>query len=298
LTNPRGAISTRFRTTSAQPIAIVAQLNTVTPIVAAQRNEGGLVTINQVSDALTGAALDRLKQSARFERISNALTAAPHLGEFKIVPEGSSPRRSLLTFTPPASSADSPDAREFRKAATAHQDYVSQGTLLSLLPPLPQRMEMTQTREKVLQSLDPEKTIKARVQAATGITSDSETPGDPLEPILDTPVFPQPMYEPCAICCRTLFPGLEKVPATPSRCQTNEICRSFLVSLNAEMDREFYGAITRRISAQPSSSSSGIRRRPQAQSATFSRFTCGTRANSATTRCRAKSWCYSSAESC
>jgi len=241
LTNPRGPISTRFRKTGAPPIAIVAQLNTVTSIVAAQRNEGGLVTMNQVSDSLTGAALDRLKQSARFERISSALTASPQLGEFRIVPEGSSPGRSLLTFTPPGS-PDSPDAREFRKAAKAHQDYVSQGTLMSLLVPVLQLMEMTQTREKLLQSLDPERTIKARVQAASRITGVAETASDPLEPILDAPVFPQPMYEALRDLSQDfLFPGLDHVPAnTIALLKTNtKFVESFLVGLNDEMDREF-----------------------------------------------------------
>ena len=65
--------------------------------------------------------------------------------------------------------------------------------------------------------------------------------GDPLEPILDAPDFPQPMYEALRDLSQDfLFPGLEHVPPnTVTLLETNsKFVESFLVGLNAEMSRE------------------------------------------------------------
>ena len=64
---------------------------------------------------------------------------------------------------------------------------------------------------------------------------------DPLEPILDAPDFPQPMYEALRDLSQDfLFPGLEHVPPnTVTLLETNpKFVESFLVGLNAEMSRE------------------------------------------------------------
>ena len=240
LTNPRGAISARFQPAGAMPIAIVAQLNTFTPIVAAQRNEAGLVTIDHVSDDQTGAFAAQLKQTVRFDRILNALMTAPQLGDFKIVAEGFTPKRSLVTFTPPGS-PDSTEAVAFREAAKAHQSYLTQTAIMPFLTAPSSLMEMSKTRAAVLQSVNPEMTIKTRVQESLGIAAGAETGGDPLEPILDAPDFPQPMYEALRDLSQDfLFPGLEHVPPnTVTLLETNpKFVESFLVGLNAEMSHE------------------------------------------------------------
>ena len=107
LTSPRGVISARFQPVGAPSIAIVATLNTPTPIVPLQKKEAGLVTINQVSDAQSGAFAAQLKQTVVFERISNALDTAPRLGDFTIVAEGFTPKRSLVDIHAGAGSPDS-----------------------------------------------------------------------------------------------------------------------------------------------------------------------------------------------
>ena len=69
----------------------------------------------------------------------------------------------------------------------------------------------------------------------------TEPRADPLEPILDAPDFPQPMYEALRDLSQDfLFPGLEQVPAnTVTLLETNpKFVESFLVGLNAEMSRE------------------------------------------------------------
>lgn len=235
LTSPRGVISTRFQPAGALPIAIVDKLNTTT-FVSLLRREAGLVRVNQVSDQ-GGRGLE---QTIRFENASSSLNTAPQLDDFKIVAEGFVPKRSLLDFTP--GSHDSSDAQAFRKAAKAHQAYLVQEAFTSFSTvPAPQ-MNLSDTKGALLQSINPEKTINARVQASLSIANGAEPPGsDPLEPILDAPDFPQPMYEALRDLSQDLlFPGLDHVPPnTVTLLETNsKFVESFLVGLNAEMSRE------------------------------------------------------------
>jgi hypothetical protein len=238
LTNPRGVISSRFRTGSAAPIAIVAKLNT-TAIVPFEKKEAGLVTLNQISDRQSGTFAGQIRQTVRFENASNALDSAPLLGDFKIAPEGA-PLRTLLDFTP-GLPADSADAQAFRSAAKEHQAYLqkmftSPATSAALV-----KMNLATTKAQLLESVDPEKTIAARVHASLVLSGETESRADPLEPILDAPEFPQPMYEAVRdLSQEFLFPGLDRVPAnTVTLLQTNpKFVESYLVGLNAEMSRE------------------------------------------------------------
>ena len=102
-------------------------------------------------------------------------------------------------------------------------------------------MNLSDTKAQLLQSVDPEKTIAARVQASLILAGGAESRADPLEPILDAPDFPQPMYEALRDLSQDfLFPGLEHVPPnTITLLETNtKFVESFLVGLNAEMSRE------------------------------------------------------------
>jgi hypothetical protein len=238
LTSPRGVISSRFRNDSAAPIAIVAKLNT-TSIVPLEKKEAGLVTLNQVSDNQSGTFAGQIKQTVRFENATNALETTPPLSDFKIVPEDA-PLRTLLDFTPglPANSAD---AQAFRNVAKEHQAYLEKTFMSTATSTALVRMNLLATKAQLLQSVDPEKTISARVQASLIIAGGTESRADPLEPILDAPDFPQPMYEALRDLSQDfLFPGLEKVPAnTVTLLETNpKFVESFLVGLNAEMSRE------------------------------------------------------------
>jgi hypothetical protein len=242
LTSPRGVVSTRFKTGSAPPIAIVATLNTKL-IVSPQKNEAGLVTLNQVSDNQGGGLAGQIKQTVRFENAINALDATPLLGDFTVVPEGAA-KRSLLDFQS-GQPADSADAQAFRNAAKAHQAYLQQAFTPSIKSSInfsaPVQMNLADTKAQLLQSVNPEKTIKARVQASLVIAGGVESRADSLEPILDAPDFPQPMYEAIRdLSQEFLFPGLEQVPAnTVTLLETNpKFVESFLVGLNAEMSRE------------------------------------------------------------
>jgi hypothetical protein len=73
------------------------------------------------------------------------------------------------------------------------------------------------------------------------IASPSSPTGDELEPIMDAPSFPQPMYAALRDLSQDyLFPGLEHVPSnTVQLLQTNgKFIESFMVGLNSEMSRE------------------------------------------------------------
>lgn len=251
LASPRSPISARFRAAGAPPIAIVTQLNTFGSPVAARRTEAGQVTLDQVTDALTGTQATQLKQIARFDKIRNALDTAPFLRDFTFVGEGFTPKRNLLSFAPPPplATADNAAADAFRKAARAHQSYLSQDSVVLSASPFWSSMNLTATQEAVLRSVDPENTITARVQAARAAAGDAEAPADPaqtpedlLDPILDAPDFPQPMYEALRDLSQDfLFPGLKHVPAnTVTLLETNtKFVEAFMVGLNSEMGREF-----------------------------------------------------------
>jgi hypothetical protein len=247
LASPRAVISARFQSAGAPPIAIVSQLNNFT-IVAPQRIEAGLVTLDQVTDGLTGTLATQLKQVARFDKSLNALATAPGIRDFTFVAEGFTPKRNLLSFAPPSGpqpppSADNAAAKAFREAADTHQRYLAQSSSLpAFIAPPPSAMNMTATQIRLLNSIDPEKTITARVQNSMEIAEGAETTADPLEPLMDAPVFPQPMYEALADLSQDfLFPGLEHVPPnTITLLETNnKFVESFMVGLNTEMSREF-----------------------------------------------------------
>src|SRR5215813_9926135 len=77
--------------------------------------------------------------------------------------------------------------------------------------------------------------------ASVQISSPKAQTGDELEPIMDAPSFPQPMYESLRDLSQDfIFPGLDKVPPnTVQLLQTNaKFIESFLVGLNNEMGRE------------------------------------------------------------
>jgi hypothetical protein len=240
LTSPRNAVGARFRPARAAPISIMFTLSSAA-VLQLQKREAGLVTVDEVSDGMGGApAVRELGQSVRFERLSTALRTAPALGNFTIVAEGAVPKRSVLDFAPAPS--DNRDADMFRRVATAHQDH-----LRRMFPPAAAapaaltNLFESGIKARLLTSIDPEKTITARITASLVVAAGSEPRADPLEPILDAPEFPQPMYEALRDLSQDfLLPGLEHVPAnTVALLESNPaFVESFLVGLNAEMSSE------------------------------------------------------------
>ena len=235
LTSPRSRVSERFRTVSAAPIALVARLNTATPFLAFRANDAALISINLVATRAQGLAA-QLNDTIRFERTLVALNNAPPLADFSLIPEGQV--RTVLDFTRGAD--NNPAAAVFRQAAKDHQAYM----VRAFAAPDPEQaptIKMSDTRKALLQSIFPAMTIKRRMEFSIHLAPDAHKTDDPLEPVMDSPIFPQPMYEALRDLSQDyLLPGLEHVPAnTVTLLGTNpKFVESFMVGLNAEMSHE------------------------------------------------------------
>lgn len=235
LTSPRSRVSARFQAVGAAPIALVARLNTTAPVLAFRANDAALISINLVAARAQGLAA-QLNDAIRFERTLAALNSAPPLADYTHIPEGQI--RTLLDFTRGAD--NNPAAAVFREAAKDHQRYMA-GAFAP--PPSEQRptIQLSDTRKALLQSIVPAMTIKRRMDFSVRLASDANKTDDPLEPVMDTPDFPQPMYEALRDLSQDyLLPGLEHVPAnTVTLLGTNpKFVESFMVGLNAEMAHE------------------------------------------------------------
>ncbi|HKV34592.1 MAG TPA: hypothetical protein VJP89_09730 [Pyrinomonadaceae bacterium] len=244
MTSTRGIVSARFTArAAAAPVGFTARPSTLatfgtlaTFAVATfvPRPQTGPVTIDRVSEGPPATAI-KVRDTVRALQI----LASPELSNFTIAPEGFTPKRTLLNFNP---GADSPDAAMFRKVVTAHQDHLEK-LLSSETAPAPQfNLFSVGVKVRLLQSVDPEKTITTRVLASLTSTDGSNQPqNDPLDPIMDAPSFPQPMYEALRDLSQDfLLPGLDDVPAdTVALLETNpQFVESFMVGLNAEMSSE------------------------------------------------------------
>lgn len=148
-----------------------------------------------------------------------------------------------------------------RLLLTRHETLAGSGTvaLPSLIDPgqsvsTPQPLDLPKTKAALLQTVNPATTLRARVQTSIKVGGSAQPVGesralatnapptdDPLEPLQDAPVFPQPMYAALRDLSQDfLFPGLEQVPSnTITLLETNpQFVESFLVGLNAELSHE------------------------------------------------------------
>lgn len=238
LASPRNVINVRFRSDTVQPVSIVSKLNTFTPLAAFQMTAAGWVTFDAVASQ-AGTQGIRLKDAIHFARTKPALDTTPKLGNnFTVAPEGQF--RTLLNFQSGAT-VEGKDFAAFRTAAgDLHKHLVEKAFMTVQARPAPV-MNIAEISASLLQSVNPETTITTRVQASLVLASDTTETPDPLEPIMDQPKFPQPMYEALRDLSQDfLFPGLEHVPANAvALLQPNpKFVESFLVGLNNEMSHE------------------------------------------------------------
>jgi hypothetical protein len=135
-------------------------------------------------------------------------------------------------------------AAQFRDAAIAHQEPLSRAfspIFTVVFHEFRRTINTEDIKTATLSSLNPAKTVSQAVQNSIKVTSPQGAAGDELAPVMDAPVFPQPMYEALRDVSQDyLFPGLEYVPPnTVQLLQTNaKFIESFMVGLNAEMARE------------------------------------------------------------
>ena len=135
--------------------------------------------------------------------------------------------------------ADTPAG--LRAAAQAHHAALQALFTPRIAAELRRPLVMKDVRLATFTSLTPSVTVSQAARSTVSISSPPVQTGDDLEPVMDAPVFPQPMYEALRdLSADYLFPGLEHVPAnTVQLLQTNaKFIESFLVGLNFEMGRE------------------------------------------------------------
>ena len=64
-------------------------------------------------------------------------------------------------------------------------------------PPKRPPLDLAPVRAGLLEALDPERTVPARVAARLTVNvRRAVVPADPLEPVMASPIFHDPMYEP------------------------------------------------------------------------------------------------------
>jgi hypothetical protein len=136
-----------------------------------------------------------------------AVLSVPPQPNFQITVNGSTPI-PVVTSTP---GSDNDQAARFRKAAIVLQSH-----LLVKHPSIPVPTPVTlDTLQKVMNtSLDPKKTIPARIFPRFTLPSwFNWSPQDPLQPFIVGIDFPQPMYKYLVDISQELFlPGISKIP--------------------------------------------------------------------------------------
>jgi hypothetical protein len=131
---------------------------------------------------------------------------------------------------------------EFRAAATRHQQYLLNGRNLIEPPAAPVSRDLEAMKRQLLIATDPDVTFQQRVKGRlTGAPQTLWSRRDPLDPVLASPRFPQPMSEPLRqLSPELILPGAEHVPPDTLAVLTpnHRFIESYLVGLNHEMTRE------------------------------------------------------------
>jgi hypothetical protein len=237
LSRPRGAFNRQYaRAGDAGPQTLVSFFNKpgLTGAFSMPPGIRGQVDVNGVSDGVTAMIGD-----GGFIWV---LDPAPH---WERMPVGFTEMLELLRFirlTPGGMGAGSPASvpAGFAEAAQVHQQYLEQ--LFAEPPAIDNRTALeSEVTASALASLRPAATLRQAIMSGIQMQSPATRTGDDLEPVMDAPTFPQPMY--AALRDRSpeyLFPGLAQVPPdTVQLLQTNSsFIESFMVGLNSEMGRE------------------------------------------------------------
>jgi hypothetical protein len=235
LTSPRGAINRVYARAGAAGVGTAFGMFNARRAAPPDRDRGA-VTIDKVS----GALADSISASGGFiwnpvpvghwERQSVVLARMLETFRLASLPAGALAARLLPATTAP-----------LRAAALAHHEHLTRLFAVPIPRDFRQVVVLSELRAAILTSLSPGRAVGRAV--LTGVRSSSPTPrsGDELEPIMDAPSFPQPMYAALRDLSQDLlFPGLEHVPPnTVQLLETNaRFIEAFMVGLNAEMGRE------------------------------------------------------------
>jgi hypothetical protein len=258
MTRPRGAINRQLPQNGSVGIGSIFNLLRPAPVgpFPGLPPGRGAVTIDQVSGIVTNRVAH---QTIRDHRGPNIVVTevvvvfnpVPPPGRFERVPDDfpqmvASFRLNSLTGAALAARQPAPQTPlQFFEAAKAHQAFLSNAFIQIIFRPPPIAINLQQSMSTIkaaaLASLSPARTVTDAVMSSVQINSPKTQTGDDLEPIMDAPTFPQPMYEALRDLSQDfIFPGLDQVPAnTVQLLETNaKFIESFLVGLNTEMGRE------------------------------------------------------------
>ena len=239
MARPRGVINRQL--SQAGSPGFGANFNSLRPIWSgglpnASPSDRGAVTINQVSDLVASGVQHQIIRDHRgpfggrfggpigvgFTEVFRVFNSVS--GAWEQVPEDftqvlASFHLNNLTGAGLASLHPTPQtSHEFYEAAQAHQQFLSHSfmQMIFFAPPIAINLQQSISAIKTaaLASLNPAITVSDAVMASFQINSPKAKTGDELEPIMDAPTFPQPMYEALRDLSQDfIFPGLDKVPA-------------------------------------------------------------------------------------
>jgi hypothetical protein len=228
LTRPRGPLNRQYANAGAPGVNAVLDLfgaAAAAPASTVATPGRGAVSIEDVTARFSVANGDRAAMSPVERTLFDLMVAKFHL--------------SSITGPALVNAVGSP----YMDAMRLHEQYLS-----SLFPvrvifigTLRPALSAQVVKASALGSLNPAATVSRTALPALVIGSPRALTGDDLEPVMDAPSFPQPMYEALRdVSQDLLFPGLELVPPnTVQLLETNtRFIEAFMVGLNSEMGRE------------------------------------------------------------
>jgi len=237
LTRPRGAINRQYSkagATGAQTMFAFFNTSDVVKRTGQVAQSKGAVTINQVSETFpsqAGFVFVRIPPPGHMERIKAIDVQINNTFRLSNLTGNTFSTRQPTPTTNP----------QFLEAAKAHQQFLTGAFMTMIFADFRRPINTNDMRLAALSSFSPAMAVSRAVYSSININSPSSVIGDELDPIMDAPNFPQPMYEALRDLSQDfLFPGLEHVPPnTVQLLQTNaKFIESFMVGLNAEMSRE------------------------------------------------------------
>jgi hypothetical protein len=198
---------------------------------------GGLIAVMILLAALLARGKSDRWSAAWLLRVDSItpdlFDRAPPFRDFHLTP----PDQPQPPDSPPGQ--DAPDAAAFRQAGARLAKALAEGRDD---PPVPPALDVPALEARVVQRLDPARTVPARVKALHELDPELDwDPEDPLEEVMVHPEFPQPMYEPLRdLSQELLLPGLEAVPPNTLGLleENHAFIEAYLVGANHEMSRQ------------------------------------------------------------
>ncbi len=202
-------------------------------VVVAVAAAAGAALAPKLKSALANAAAANQLRVASFT--PQAVATVPPQPNFQLLDAGVVPGSP----GPASSGGDSGQASAFRSAT---EDLFAAFAIAPVDPPPRPALNLQSLQTTVLARLDPAMTVPARMRSLISVSASlPRAMGDPLDPIMAAPEFPQPMYAPLRdLSEQYILPGVELIPPdTMGLLQSNHaFIEGYMVGLNHEMARQ------------------------------------------------------------